>query len=119
MSDDSASIDWSPTSAQKIGAAVGFTIGALAWSQDDVPLAVRVLFPIVYAIACAVIPRMRGIVRYRRAAQFGAHQVAMGAIAAGWLLADRLPSAAVNGAWFVSAGGWWLLTGVVTRRRSM
>lgn len=111
MPDDPATIDWSPTVGQKIGAAVGVVIGALAWPQDDVPLAVRIVFPVVYAVACAVILRMRGVVRYRRRAQFGAHQLAMAAIVGGWLLADRPSSAAVNGAWFVSAGIWWLVEG--------
>lgn len=111
MSDDPALIDWSPTTGQKVGAAVGFGIGALAWSQDGVPLAVRIVLPVAYAVACAVILRMRGVVRYRRIAQFGAHQVAMAVIAGGWMLAERPSSAAVNGAWFAAAGAWWVVAG--------
>lgn len=117
MSDDPATIDWAPTVGQKVGAAVGFIIGALAWPQDGIPLGVRVVFPVVYAVACAVILRMRGVVRYRRVAQFGAHQSAMAVIAGGWLLAGRPSSAAVNGAWFVSAGAWWLVEGRRDRHR--
>ncbi|WP_436794562.1 hypothetical protein [Actinospongicola halichondriae] len=109
MPTDSDSIDWSPTTAQKVGAGVGLVIGLLSLAQDDLPAWVRVAFPVAYAVACAVIPRMRGVVRYRRTRQFAAHQVAMAVIAAGWLAADSVPSATFNGAWFVSAGLWWLL----------
>ncbi len=109
MPTDTDSIDWSPTTAQKVGAGVGLAIGLLSLTQEDLPAWVRVAFPIAYAAACAVIPRMRGVVRHRRTLQFAAHQAAMAVIAIGWWANDDVSSAAFNGAWFVSAGLWWVL----------
>ena len=118
MSDAPDAIDWSPTVGQMVGGAVGVVIGALAWTDDDLPLWVRLVFPIVYAVACAVILRMRGVVRYRRVGQFGAHQVAMAVIAGGWLVGGNPSSSFVNGLWFVSALAWWVVEGVRRPRRA-
>ncbi len=100
-------IDWSPTVAQKIGAVVGLLIGSATLLRDDLPVWVQVVFPVVYAVACAVIPRFRGVVRHHRTVQFSAHQVAMAAIALGWLVNGSTASAAINGAWFLGATLWW------------
>lgn len=104
-------IDWSPTVGQKVGAVVGFAIGASSWVDDDLPLWTKVAFPVVYAVACAVILRMRGVVRHRRSGQFSAHQVAMAVIVVGWLVNDDASGALVNGAWLASAARWWVLEG--------
>lgn len=109
------SIDWSPTLAQRVGAVVGLLIGGSNLFRDDVGVATKVVFVVAYAVACAVIPRLRGVVRYRRVGQFSAHQVAMAAIAGGWFLEGDLGGGVVNGLWFVSAGVWWLSA---RRRRS-
>lgn len=61
-----------------------------------------------YPVAIGVIARFVPVVRERRLAWFLAHQAAVAAIAAGWLLKDRPSAVAVNGAWGVIAAGWYL-----------
>ena len=106
--DDAEAIDWSPTLAQWIGAVVGLLIGASNLFRDDIAVGSKAAFVVAYAVACAVIPRMRGVVRYRRVGQFSAHQLAMLAIAGGWFIEGDVAGGVVNGLWFLSAGAWWL-----------
>lgn len=67
------------------------------------------MFLVAYAAACAIIPRMRGVVRYRRGGQFSAHQLAMAAIAGGWFLEGDVAGGVINGLWCLSAGAWWIV----------
>ncbi len=100
-------IDWRMTTAQKVGAGVGLLIGLGSARQVSNP-AVVAAFPVAYGVACAAIPRLRGIVAHRRTRWFAAHEVAMAAIAGGWAIEGELPPAAFNGLWLLSAGAWWL-----------
>lgn len=104
-------VDWRPTPAQWIFAVVGLLIGIGALRQD-VPALSGVLFVAGYPAACAVIARLRGVVRLRHVEWFAVHQFGMAAIALGWVLAQDWGSAAVNGSWFVSAGVWWWRSGL-------
>lgn len=110
MSHDTASIDWSPTTAQWVGVAAGLAIGGTTVVRDDLSPASMAAFVVAYAVACGVIPRLRGVVRHRRVAQFSAHQVAMATIAGVWLAEGQPGPAAFNGLWFLSAGAWWIAT---------
>lgn len=100
-------IDWSPTTAQKIGGAVGVAIGASTLAADISP-ATAAAFLVAYPTACFVIPRLRGIVAHERTTAFLAHEAAMAAIAVGWAVEREWASAAFNGAWMASAAAWWL-----------
>ena len=60
-----------------------------------------------YPVAIGVIVRFVPVVRERRTAWFVAHEAAVAAIAAGWLLKDRPSGAVVNGAWGLIAAGWY------------
>jgi hypothetical protein len=51
------------------------------------------------------------VVREQRQRWFAAHQAAVAAIVAGWLLWGRAPSAAFNAAWFVVAAAWYVVGG--------
>lgn len=77
------------------------------------PLAVG-LFVVGYPVAIVVIARFVPVVREQRHTWFAAHQAAVAAIVAGWLLWDRVPTAVFNGAWFVVAAAWY---GLSRRRR--
>lgn len=105
---DPASIDWSPTTAQWLGLAAGLAIGGTTIARDDLSPASKAAFVAAYAVACGVIPRLRGVVRHRRVAQFSAHQVAMATITGVWLAEGQPGPAAFNGLWLASAGAWWL-----------
>ncbi len=101
-----AGIDWRPTTAQKIGAAVGLLLG-VGGALGDVPWISGVLFVPGYAAACAVIPRFRGVAKYGHVDWFAAHEFGMGAIVLGWVLAEQWGAAAFNASWLVSAGVWY------------
>lgn len=108
MNKDTASIDWSPTTAQWLGVAAGLAIGGTTVVRDDLSPASKAAFVVAYAVACGVIPRLRGVVRHRRVAQFCAHQASMAAIAGVWLAEGQPGPAVFNGLWLMSAGAWWV-----------
>ena len=61
-----------------------------------------------YPVAVVVIVRFVPVVRERRLRWFVAHEAAVGAIAAGWVLRGRWGSAAVNAAWAGVAAAWYV-----------
>lgn len=69
------------------------------------------LFAFGYPVSIAVILRLGPVMRERRVRWFAAHQVAVAAIVAGWLIRDRTPAVVVNAAWLLIAGAWWLWAG--------
>ena len=60
-----------------------------------------------YPVAVVVIARFVPVVRDRRVRWFVAHQLAVTAIVAGWLLRSRPGAAAVNAAWLGAAAIWY------------
>ncbi|MGQ0615519.1 MAG: hypothetical protein ACT4PW_00760 [Acidimicrobiia bacterium] len=60
-------------------------------------------YPISIALAARFVP----IVRRRQLTQFLAHEAAVGAVVAGWMLRDRFSGVAVNGTWLVGAAVWY------------
>lgn len=100
---------WPPTTRQWVAGAVGLAIG-LAGVGTGSALSVAVRLP-GYPVACMAIVTFVGIVGDRRTRWFIAHELAMGAIVVGWLLADRPEAAMFNAAWLVSAALWYLIGG--------
>ncbi len=69
-----------------------------------------------YPVSLVVIARWLSVVRERRWRWFAAHQAAVAAIAAGWVLRGRGSAASINGAWLVVATAWYVVGGQRTRR---
>ncbi len=69
-----------------------------------------------YPVSLVVIARWVPVVRERRRRWFAAHQAAVAAVVAGWLLRGRVGPAAVNGAWLAVAALWYALGGRQNRR---
>lgn len=67
------------------------------------------LFVVGYPVAVVVIARWVPVVRERRVRWFVAHEAAVAAIVAGWVIRDRPSAVVVNGAWLVVAAAWYLL----------
>ena len=59
-------------------------------------------------MAIIVIARFVPVVRARRVRWFAAHQLAVTAIVAGWLLRGRPGAAAVNATWLAVAAVWFV-----------
>jgi hypothetical protein len=76
--------------------------------SDPVALALHL---VGYPTAVVVIARWIPVVRQRRRTWFVAHELAVAAIVAGWLLVDRRSAALVNGAWGLVAAAWYGLGG--------
>ncbi len=64
-----------------------------------------------YPVSLVVIARWVAVVRERRWRWFAAHQAAMVAIVAGWLLRGSRGAVAVNGAWLAVSTAWYALGG--------
>jgi hypothetical protein len=94
------------TKPQQVGLVVGLAI-ALA-SITEGPWTAGALRLFGYPAALVVIVRWIPVVRQRITSLFLLHQVAMAAITAGWAISERWTGVAINGAWFVIAGGWYL-----------
>ncbi len=62
-----------------------------------------------YPVSLVVIARWVLVVRERRWRWFAAHQAAVVAIVAGWLLRGSRGAAAVNGTWLVVSTAWYAL----------
>ena len=62
-----------------------------------------------YPVSLVVIARWIPVVRERRWRWFAAHQAAVGAIVAGWLLRGSRGAVTVNGAWLVVSTAWYAL----------
>ena len=67
----------------------------------------RLLHLVGYPLALAVIARWLAVVREQRWRWFAAHQAAVSAIVAGWLLRGHPLGAALNGAWLAVASAWY------------
>jgi len=75
------------------------------------PLLTVALFVAGYPTAVVVISRFVPVVRERRRRWFAAHQLAVGAIVAGWTIKGDPGPVIVNGAWLAVATGWWVSAG--------
>jgi len=82
-----------------------------------VDIAALALFAVGYPVSIGVIVRWVPVVREQRWRWFGVHQAAVAAIVAGHALRGSPRSVAVNGTWFVLAAAWYLVAGVLSRRR--
>jgi hypothetical protein len=71
-----------------------------------------VLFGIGYPVAILVICRWIPVVRQRRTGWFVAHELAVAAIVAGWVLGRRTEGVVVNGSWLVIAAAWYAISGM-------
>lgn len=71
-----------------------------------------VLFGIGYPVAILVISRWIPVVRQRRTNWFVAHELAVAAIVAGWVLRGRTQGVVVNGSWLVIAAAWYAIAGM-------
>jgi hypothetical protein len=69
------------------------------------------LFAFGYPTSIAVITRWLPVVRERRTRWFVAHEVAVAAIVAGWVIKRDPMSAAINGSWLLIAAAWYLAAG--------
>lgn len=69
------------------------------------------LFAFGYPVSIVVIVRFVPVVRERRTTWFVWHQLAVGAIVAGWAIDSAWRSVAINATWFVVAGAWYWLGG--------
>jgi hypothetical protein len=69
------------------------------------------LFAVGYPTSIGVLVRWLPVVRERRTAWFVAHEVAVGAIVAGWALRRDATGVIVNGTWLVVAAAWYLAAG--------
>jgi hypothetical protein len=74
-----------------------------------------VLFAFGYPISIAVILRFVPVVRERRLKWLIAHDLAVTAIVAGWVLKGDRRAVAINASWLVAANVWYALGG---RRRA-
>lgn len=73
------------------------------------------LFAVGYPVSIVVIARFAPVVRGRRYRWFVAHELAVGAIVAGWAIRGDRGAVAINGTWLVAATAWYVLGG----RRSL
>jgi hypothetical protein len=73
------------------------------------------LFAFGYPVSIAVILRFVPVVRERRLKWLVAHDLAVAAIVAGWVLKGDRRAVAINASWFVAANVWYALGG---RRRA-
>jgi hypothetical protein len=71
-----------------------------------------------YPVSLVVIARWVPVVRERRWQWFAAHQAAVAAVVAGWLLRGRAGVGAVNGAWLIVAAVWYVVGGPAGRGKS-
>ena len=69
------------------------------------------LLVIGYAVALAVLARLRSVLAERRVWWFVALEAAMAIIVVGWVLHGRPPAALFNGAGLAGLGAAWLITG--------
>ena len=69
------------------------------------------LLAVGYLVAVPLLTRWVAVVREQRWRWFLAHEAAVAAIVAGWALRGRRAGAAVNGAWMLAAGAWYVLGG--------
>ncbi len=60
-----------------------------------------------YPVSIVVIIRFVPVVRERRVRWFVAHQLAVGAIVAGWALKSEWRSVAINATWLIVAQIWY------------
>jgi acyl-CoA synthetase (AMP-forming)/AMP-acid ligase II len=70
------------------------------------------LFAFGYPVSILVILRWIPVVRERRTRWFWAHQAAVSAIVAGWVIEREWRSVAINGTWFVIATAWYSVAGL-------
>lgn len=98
------------TRSQYVAVVVGLAIALSSISEG--PALAGALRLVGYPAALYVIVRWIPVVRQRLGRLFLQHQAGLAAIVAGWALVPRWTGVAVNGAWFVIAGAWYL------RRRS-
>ncbi len=77
----------------------------------------KVLFGIGYPVAIVVISRWIPVVRERRTTWFVAHELAVAAIVAGWVLRRRTQGVVVNGSWLAIAAAWYTIAGVRRQRQ--
>lgn len=94
------------TRSQQVAAVVGLAIGLASITEG--PAVSGALRIVGYPAALVVIVRWIPVVRRRLTSLFLLHQAAMAAIVAGWALVPRWSGVAINGAWFVVGGGWYL-----------
>lgn len=69
------------------------------------------LLVIGYAVALAVLLRLRHVLAERRLSWFLALEAAMAIIVVGWVLHGRPPAALFNGAALAGLAAAWLITG--------
>jgi hypothetical protein len=97
------------TRPQQVALVVGLAIGLASFTTG--PWLSGVLRLVGYPLALIVIVRWIPVVRQRLGSLFLLHQIGMGLIVAGWVLAERWLAVAINAAWFVVAGFWYLRRG--------
>ena len=97
------------TRSQQVAVVVGLAIALSSISAG--PAIAGALRLVGYPAALVVIVRWIPVVRQRLGSLFLLHQTGMAAIVAGWALVPRWSGVAINGAWFVIAGAWYLRGG--------
>ena len=75
------------------------------------------LFAFGYPVSIAVILRFVPVVRERRLKWLVAHDLAVVAIVAGWVLKGDRRAVAINASWLVAATVWYALDARSTERR--
>ena len=75
------------------------------------------LFAFGYPVSIAVILRFVPVVRERRLKWLVAHDLAVVAILAGWVLKGDRRAVAINASWLVAATVWYALGARSTERR--
>ena len=75
------------------------------------------LFAFGYPVSIAVILRFVPVVRERRLKWLVAHDLAVVAIVAGWVLKGDRRAVAINASWLVAATVWYALGARTTERR--
>ena len=69
------------------------------------------LFAVGYPVSIVVIARWIPVVRERRWKWFVAHEAAVAAIVAGWVLKSDTRAVIINGTWLGIAAAWYLSSG--------
>jgi hypothetical protein len=69
------------------------------------------LFVFGYPTSIAVLARWIPVVRQQRTRWFVAHELAVGAIVAGWVLRHDTQAVTINASWLAVASAWYVAAG--------
>ncbi len=69
------------------------------------------LFVFGYPTSIAVLARWIPVVREQRTRWFGAHEFAVGAIVAGWVLRHDTQAVTINASWLAIGTAWYVAAG--------